>query len=510
MKALIRCGLCLAFGAFVHPTQAQEGQWRLARPASGAAGPGIVVRRPVAVDPSQEGAVTPAAFRAAAGGPAGPVFRAKADEAIRPLPAGASPGAELPIQSDDKLPPEPIPVRPTPLRSGPSRTPGTVTLFGSPATPGPDACEPVICGDCCTPSDCCVDFCCPPRPSSLWLRAEYLLWHLEDQNVPPLVTSAPAGVPPILGLPTTQVLFGDDQVDNDLYSGGRFTVGFWLPGYQDLGIEGSFFFLGKRDGRFEAASNGEIALGRPFVDAVTGLPDFEIVAFAGTTGSVRVDYATRLWGAETNLRYKWCCGPDWHVDLLAGYRHVNLRENLDISENLAPAGGGRILLSDRFGTQNQFNGGQLGIDFERRFWQKWFLGAQLKVALGHISQEVHIGGSTLFLPPGGGASLQPGGFFALPTNIGRQRRDEFAVVPELNLKVGYDVNERLRLFVGYDVMMISDVARPGDQIDPVVNTTQLPTNLGPGVLVGPARPAVLFRTTDFWAQGLNVGVEYRY
>jgi hypothetical protein len=35
----------------------------------------------------------------------------------------------------------------------------------------------------------------------------------------------------------------------------------------------------------------------------------------------------------------------------------------------------------------------------------------------------------------------------------------------------------------------------------------------PGVVVPPApevRPAVLFRETDFWAQGVNLGMEFRW
>ena len=33
---------------------------------------------------------------------------------------------------------------------------------------------------------------------------------------------------------------------------------------------------------------------------------------------------------------------------------------------------------------------------------------------------------------------------------------------------------------------------------------------GNGSGVGPNRPAVLFKTSDFWAQGVNAGLEYRF
>ena len=51
-----------------------------------------------------------------------------------------------------------------------------------------------------------------------------------------------------------------------------------------------------------------------------------------------------------------------------------------------------------------------------------------------------------------------------------------------------------------------DVLRPGDQIDRTIN----PTQAAGGVLVGPPRPAPLFNTTDFWAHGVNAGLELSF
>ena len=55
-----------------------------------------------------------------------------------------------------------------------------------------------------------------------------------------------------------------------------------------------------------------------------------------------------------------------------------------------------------------------------------------------------------------------------------------------------------------------DVARPTDQIDRTVNPTLVPANLSFGSTMGPARPAVNFQKTDFWAQGVSFGFEIRY
>jgi hypothetical protein len=68
----------------------------------------------------------------------------------------------------------------------------------------------------------------------------------------------------------------------------------------------------------------------------------------------------------------------------------------------------------------------------------------------------------------------------------------------------------LQLYAGYSFLWLNTVARAGEQIDPVVNVTQFPILSGSGPLRGPARPAFNFDGNDFWAQGLNLGLELRY
>jgi len=67
-----------------------------------------------------------------------------------------------------------------------------------------------------------------------------------------------------------------------------------------------------------------------------------------------------------------------------------------------------------------------------------------------------------------------------------------------------------KLYAGYSLLWITTVARAGEPIDPVVNITPFPILSGNGPLEGPARPAFNFNGTDFWAQGLNFGLELRY
>jgi hypothetical protein len=409
-------------------------------------------------------------------------------------------------------------------------------------TPGPAvvAGPPVGCvaeGNCCDGNACCAghgllprlrnlwdrcwceDNTCTDQGGTFWFSGEYLLWWIKSAQLPPLVTTSPAGTPRaaagVLGVPGTTTLFGGDSLDLEERSGGRFTLGYWLDDEQCLGLEGSFFFLGERSIGFMDASGGNPILARPFTDAVTGAQASELVAFPGVvSGGIAVRDTSRLYGADLNLRAALCRGCNWRLDVLGGFRYFNLEENIAIMENLtiaptAPLAGSGIMLTDSFTTHNNFYGGQLGLDLE---WRRgrWSLHLMDKIALGDMHEVVNINGGTTFVPVGGPAITQTGGFYALPSNIGRREQDRFAVLDEAGVKLGYQVTDHMTAFVGYSFLYASSVVRPEKQIDTTVNTSQLPSVMGPGTLVGPARPIFTFRPTDFWAQGVNFGLEFRY
>ena len=108
--------------------------------------------------------------------------------------------------------------------------------------------------------------------------------------------------------------------------------------------------------------------------------------------------------------------------------------------------------------------------------------------------------------PGQASNIYTGGLLALPTNIGTYTRNQFTAIPSIEARVGYQLTCHWRAYAGYTAIFWGDVARAGDQIDLVVNPSQLP----PGTLQGPARPAFAFHDSNFWAQGINVGLELRF
>ena len=84
-------------------------------------------------------------------------------------------------------------------------------------------------------------------------------------------------------------------------------------------------------------------------------------------------------------------------------------------------------------------------------------------------------------------------FFTQTTNIGQQTRNQFEVVPEVQVRGGYNVTSNLRLFAGYDFLYMSRVVRPGDQIDTTLNLTGNPAISGVGATFewsGASRSAV--------------------
>jgi hypothetical protein len=542
--------------------------------------PRATLGRPLPLDPSVDAAsragdqVVPTAFRPAVEQGTSPPQRARSLE-------GGPVAASEPSSSKPELtlPPVPQPVRANPLLA-PAETPTVLPADGptsgkkaapetastprtsSPYSPGNPA-MPAVPGtcfatdpECCSPpgalyladcgaNSCGADSCAACTPCPLWGStpatggrfygsAEYLLWWIKGANAPPLVTTSPATAPQstqgVLGQPGTVVLFGGSQIteQQNPFSGGRFFAGYQFGPCNLCAVEVGGFFLGRQTATFDANSPFPPVIARPFLANTPAgmMENAELVASPGSNpgdlfssaGGIHVAAPTQFYGLEANLKRNICCGCNYRLDVLGGYRYLNLSEGLFITENLValravPATGmgvgDRIMVTDRFNTRNRFNGGQLGLGGEYRFG-RLFVGGSIKVALGDVHQVVNIHGGTQITPAAGGPPTTfTSGLLALSSNSGTFSRDTFAVVPEGTLKIGYQITDNLRAFVGYNFLYISSVVRPGDQIDRVLNTNLIPpfTPTGPA---GPPRPLVPFKTTDFWAQGLTFGVEWRY
>ena len=354
----------------------------------------------------------------------------------------------------------------------------------------------------------------PPDERRLYFRGEYLLWWTKDNPTPvPLVTDSPLGA-------GTRVFLGGGDVSFDEQHGGRFTVGYWLTPDRTWGVEGSAFFLltvGQRRSVAGSGAAGTKDLLIPFFDPTVPGENTTNLTLAGSFSGVATESLTsRLWGAELDaVRALGGDGP-WRLELLGGLRYLNLTERLTFdtsSPDLPPGSASLFVTRDAFDADNNFYGAQLGV--RGRYEQaRWFADASVKLAVGVMHQSVDVGGVLLtnqFSAPRP-AQAFVGGYFAQPTNIGAHSRDVVAVVPEGTVNIGYRLTSWASVVAGYTFLYASNVVRPGAQIDRVVNPTQSLSFGGPvpPSLAGAARPRFRFEGSDFWAQGLNVGIVLAY
>ncbi len=459
-----------------------------------------------------------------------PVYRGQAPDA-QPLPVG--PGEPIAVPHDWQ--------RPAP--GAPLPTPTLVPDAGPPPVVGDgdsaggcgcgrrllgwlfhgDGCCDAGCGDAgCGACDACRDGGDGDGGNRLYVSGEYLLWWTKGDPLPPLVTAGSPGdllVPGVsagaLGLPGTSVLFGDSEANAGMRSGARIMAGWWFGDDHCLGIEGGGFFLGRQTDDFSATSFGSPLLARPFFNVLTGAQDVEFVAEPGNpavagvaarpglAGTVSASAQSSFWGAEANLRTNLWGDPCGYVDLIGGYRYLGLDDTLTVSENLQsldPTVPFTFNGSDSFKTTNRFNGGQVGLKGEWH-WNRWSLEGRTIIALGNVSEQVDVFGSKTAngVASSGDLLTQAG------TNIGVHQRNRFAWSPEATLNLGYQVTDHMRVFVGYDYLYLSNVVRAGDQVNLAVNPNPLR-----GVTAGPAQPAFVFHGSDYWAQGVNFGLEFRY
>lgn len=360
-----------------------------------------------------------------------------------------------------------------------------------------------------------------------WDLDEYLLWWLKPQTVPTMLLGRRGQGVPILNQPMTTVLIGGDLKAQD-HSGGRFLGGWALDEDQNIGFEYNYFFLGSRSLTQAYASNGgagDMSLARPFLSPVDGSnQSFSVAEVGVSSGRFEMVASSRVQGAEINGVTNIWAGCQFRFDGILGFRFLQVNEGLRIAQrtnevNPFPIFGGPVgffppnvpLVSvvdivDQIDGHNIFYGGQIGI---RADWRRGpvFVEAIGKVAFGQTNETVMINGVQAVNVDGNSTSGH-GGYYAQSTNSGRYTNSVFAVLPEVSVRTGWQY-KATRWYVGYNFLYLSQLARPGDQIDERL----FPPSRTFGVAesrLATTFPEFKFKQSDFWAQGLLLGVELRY
>lgn len=351
-----------------------------------------------------------------------------------------------------------------------------------------------------------------PAPPRIWARADYLLFWVKDgpSNLP-LFTTGPESSFGVPGRPGTVALFGGSGFQFGTTNGMRISAG-WDASPGGFGVLASGFLLERRStGNKGVASDAGVPLiASPIINPTTGMltsgvennPNIVVTGFvAGTT--------TQFWGSDINLALPTMQREAFSIRPIAGFRYLDLFETLRFNTTLfSRLGAGTLVTGSRldqrgdFDTRSQFFGPQIGAIGEYRRGA-WTLLGNFKLATGVSHETVDIRGAESVVAPDGQSRPDTSALYIMPTNAGTYRKNLFAVVPEVGLDAAYDVTENVRLSVGYSFLYWSNVVRPADQIDFVINTAQ---RFG----VPPPRPIPLFETTDFWVHGVNFGMTLRY
>jgi hypothetical protein len=335
------------------------------------------------------------------------------------------------------------------------------------------------------------------RRDQLEFRGEYIAWWTKDTTYPPLVSTG------ILNAAGTEILYSGNDGNRSVHSGARFDLCYWFTPCREAAFDLTYTFLGNTTNTFHQSAQFT-DLFNPFFNVPTtgsaGQSGYRIGS-AGTDNStvdVRNTQDLNLLDAVVRCGVLRRCNQN--VDFLFGYRYGQFGERLDI-DSVNAISEQPISKTDIFDAKNTFNGFELGFVSTNRYC-RWSLDTLAKMALGNTHSRVIVAGQTL-----AGGQPSDGGVYALPSNSGTVERDTFSVIPEVGLTLGYDLTCHLKATFGYTIVYWSGVMRPADQIDTTINGDRIPPGAAGGGAPLPQSQSV---TTDFWAQGFNIGLDYRY
>lgn len=372
--------------------------------------------------------------------------------------------------------------------------------------------------------------------------AEYLRWQLKGAPLPiPLVTTGTTSRSPgpgTIGFPDTVVLYGapysstsggNDTQNFSGFNGARLTFGYWLEDTQSLALEGRWFSLETRSAGYSARSNdrGSPNINVSFANTITfspiGAPN--LVETAGETGfpasqvnilkgGLTISNTLKFWGADAVGVMVLHRTPTWEISALGGFRYLDLAEQFRLALDVAGVSrsffsGQSGALFDVFQTRNQFYGATLGLRSQHSYGPlSIMLSSRLSLGVSHESLNVYGGYQDVNFAGPGVVSTGSEGIFAQPSNSGRFVSNSFAVVPEAQVKVAYELTSAIELTLGYDVIYESSVIRPGDQLSHELPKGQVFQQNGGAV--SSSSPQALFNRSDFFAHGLSAGLSFRF
>jgi hypothetical protein len=333
---------------------------------------------------------------------------------------------------------------------------------------------------------------------------------------------------------------GTDALD---HNGGRLTLGMFLDNCGEWSGEVTYFQTERKGSAFIATAASTIdnvmtglnnvtivttVAGNPpvVVNSVTEVP----VSFRGDfAASIEGSGTSRLLGLEFNVNHRDFIVGRTTFSEVYGLRYLKLEHNQNLLQIFSASDDRYIVrvddpfaagnptpvtattaLAGEYSSRNQFFGLQVGARIDSD-WDRFFFNAVGKFGFGAMQQQLTTKEivSTFNVDAAGGVTTGadiPFTVYPNPTD-NHENKTRLAFILDGEMNVGYHITQCCSVYAGYNIIVMTRIARPTGQGLPVNGSGTITIEQN-GSAQGPA--LTHFNETRFYAQGLNVGLEFRF
>ena len=385
------------------------------------------------------------------------------------------------------------------------------------------------------------------------IQAELLYWSIgKTDRAIPLVTSASLAdnLPGALNQPGTQVVLSSCAVSLQHHLGFSFTGDLFVDVCKCIDLEMSYVLLPQQRIQRSLTTSGQPGspnFAVPVFDTtgvwgLNGIPGETIAVLPGPLtpepgfyGQFDLSGTTQFQNAELLLLHRLSESPRLALACSGGFGWMQFKESLIFSGKTHTVANATIPFdffnfTDCFATKNNFFGLLCGLRAEC-MCTAWKFRMILNGGIGLMRNDRTVNGSSqtaagnlFFLTAHTADQELDGGIFTQPSNIGRCRKYRLGGTVEATVRVGIMIRNRIELFLGYNLIALTSVARAADQICRNINSTRTSlaqasretVGIGPGpipfgmpaaapIASGDTSPQSLFATKNFLTQGLIAG-----
>ncbi len=317
--------------------------------------------------------------------------------------------------------------------------------------------------------------------------------------------------------PNASYLYDNNRQDFWIQPGLNLAWGRWLDTDKRWGMEFSGLYLMEKKAKWSDSEAGGTGAHTCLITSIGPLPDdwlgyFGLHPFSDADGygSIQITSHSRMWGLEASAVHNLVRDDSKAIDMVLGVKHLNLSEDFQISLNDTLNPSDYYRAKDRWETKNSILALKLAVRGRVNIGTNWKFTAEGSVALGMNRESVDVSGSGSISSGGATRAWDSGGVFTGPCNMGRKSRSKLVYIPEVKIGIEQKRSERISLTANAHVMYISDVIRPGEQVNRIISTTG--TGFASQGHPDPAAPYPTrrFETNDYVSYGLTLGVKINF